>query len=256
MVRSRRRLLASFAAVVALTYASQASAQALLVLAYSNAKTFGNVHIAGGAIDITSGAMIVSTSGFGFVPSIGGHANGEYGSAGVAEFGDAAIHDAIVEGFDGGAWNGSNGIISSTAATDPSGLTAVGWIDNDALGAYSIYRGITLHSGQSIIAYTYYGDTDLSGYVDDADVNNVNNNFGSNLPGDSYLGGSFYPDWADGDTNYSQSVDVGDRYAVESTYHLPRLFSVGPQAPEPGTFALFFGALMAMGAAYCRRRGK
>ena len=66
------------------------------MLDYSDAKTFGSVHIAGGTIDLTNGAMIVTTSSFGFVPS-GGQVN-EYGSPGVAEFGDAAIHDALAEG--------------------------------------------------------------------------------------------------------------------------------------------------------------
>ncbi len=73
-------------------------ATTLLVLSYREAKTSGNVHIAGGAIDITNGAMIATTSSFGFVPS-GGQAN-EYGSPGLPEYGDAAIHDALAEGAD------------------------------------------------------------------------------------------------------------------------------------------------------------
>ena len=96
MIRTRHRLLACMAAVVALSIAAEASAQSLLVLDYDAAKQFGNVHIAGGAIDLTSGAMIVTTSSFGFVPT--GGAPNEYGSPGVAEFGDAAIHDALAEG--------------------------------------------------------------------------------------------------------------------------------------------------------------
>ncbi len=47
-----------------------ANAPSLLVLSYSQAHTFGNMHIAGGAIDITNGNMIVTTSDFGLVPTV------------------------------------------------------------------------------------------------------------------------------------------------------------------------------------------
>ena len=133
-----RRFIVSLACLtcfLATLFGGQAGAQSLLVLDYHAPKTFGSVHIAGGAIDITSGAMIVTTSSFGFVPS-GGQSN-EYGSPGVAEFGDAAIHDAIVEGanFANGFWNGTNGIISSTAATRADGTLAIGWAPTTLEGA-------------------------------------------------------------------------------------------------------------------------
>ena len=86
--------------------------------------------------------MIVTTSSFGFVPS-GGQTN-EYGSPGVAEYGDPAIHDAIIEGanFANGYWNGTNGIMSSTAASRPDGTLAIGWLDN-SVGFYSTWWGLS-----------------------------------------------------------------------------------------------------------------
>ncbi len=135
MIRTRQ--LAMLAAVVAVAVASQASAQSLLVLDYNSAKIFGSVEIAGGAIDVTNGAMIVTTSSFGFVPSGDPGGPPEVGVPGVAEYGDNAIHDALVEGgnYANGYWNGTNGIMSSTAQNDNSGfLKAVGWIDNSIVG--------------------------------------------------------------------------------------------------------------------------
>jgi len=211
MIQTRHRLLAALAAVVALAYASQASAQTtLLVLSYSQAKTFGNVHIAGGAIDMTNGAMIVTTSSFGFVPS-GGQVN-EYGSPGVPEYGDAAIHDAIAEGanYAGGFWNGTNGIISSSAATDPKFDTAVGWLDN-SIGAYSTWGGQSVGPGQSIIATTWYGDADLNGYVNGADTSLWSTTVSSGPFGGqtgAITGGK--PQWVDGDWDQDGNATGAD----------------------------------------------
>jgi hypothetical protein len=199
MIRTRHRLLASLAAVVALAVAAEASAQnSLLVLSYTQAKTFGNVHIAGGAIDLTGGSMIVTTSSFGFVPS-GGQSN-ERGTPGVAEFGDNAIHDALQEGQNlaGGFWNGTNGIISSTAANDPNTITSVGWVDNSILG-YTIFNGVPVTTNQSIIATTWWGDSLLTGQVTADDyslwLGTITNPAGANKS--TFTGGPV--EWLDAD---------------------------------------------------------
>ena len=89
-------LLACVAGAVHFLLGGQALAQSLLQLDY-RAKVFGTIEIADGAIDITNSAMILdATSAFGFVP-VGGQLN-EYGTPGVPEYGDNAIHDAIEEG--------------------------------------------------------------------------------------------------------------------------------------------------------------
>ena len=48
-------------------------------------------------VDLSSGAMVVTTSSFGFVPSES--LPGELGTPGTAEYGDNAIHDAILRGL-------------------------------------------------------------------------------------------------------------------------------------------------------------
>ncbi len=230
-----------FSTVITVAMASLASAGPLLQLDYNAAKTLGSVHIAGGAIDLTNGAMIVTTSSFGFVPS-GGQAN-EYGSPGVAEFGDAAIHDALAEGanYFNGAWNGTNGIISSTAANDPDGNKAVGWIDN-SIGAFSTFRGISVGPGQSVIAYTYAGDSGLYGETNFADYLQVANSYGQPFGSYIYGGGA---EWIDGNTDQSGTVDFSDYLAVANTYGLPPLFTQAPivpssaqAVPEPTSFVL------------------
>jgi hypothetical protein len=234
-----------------------------LVLLYIASSSFA-FHHAGGGIDITNGAMIVTTSSFGFVPS-GGFAN-EYGSAGVAEYGDPAIHDAIIEGFNypNGYWDGSNGIYSSTAANDPDGNKAVGWIDNDALGQlYSNFRGVPVPPGSSIIAYTYQGDTDLDGRVNISDALNLGNAYGFPPPRGGYMAGNGLPsgavDWIDGDTDYSGDVFIADALNLGNAYALPDLYTPAPTVPtaeaataipEPATLAL------AIAGAFCGLVGR
>jgi hypothetical protein len=205
MIRTRHRLLAFVAAAVALTVAAEASAQStLLQLAYSNAKTYGNVHIAGGAIDLTNGAMIVTTSSFGFVPS-GGQAN-ERGTPGTAEYGDNAIHDAIIEGANlaGGFWNGSNGITSSYAANWGNGDIGVYYLDNNFVGLPT-FRGIPISASQSVIATTWFGDGDLNGVVNSDDYGLW---LGYLATHTTLYGGP--PESVDGDFDYSGVVNSDD----------------------------------------------
>jgi hypothetical protein len=159
----------------------------LLQLSYSAAKVFGAVHIAGGAIDVTTGAMIVTTSSFGFVPlgyvPTGGSAAvpfpGEIGGLQVAEFGDNAIHDALIKGanfvpgLSSGYWEGTNGVMSSSASSDLTGSTAVGWFDNRG-SQYTTWWGLPISPGQSIITYDYYGDCNVDGGVDARDLDIIN----------------------------------------------------------------------------------
>jgi hypothetical protein len=256
------------AMVVALAVASQASAQSLLQLAYNSAKDFGNVQLGGtgsgqGAIDITNGAMIVNTAGFTFIPDqTAGNGYGfEYGTPGVPETGDAAIHDAILEGLNagnGGYENGTNGIYSSVAATNTSFM--VGWLDNGVLGnAYSTFRGVTVPPNSSIIAYTYSGDTDLSGNVDSADLINLGNNYNQSTGG--YIG---HVDWYDGDNDYSGNVGSAELINLGNNYNLPPIYSAGPvvpaasaaiaAVPEPATVLLLVvAALCGCGIRFVRR---
>ena len=276
---SRQFSAAIVAAAVVLAVSSYAGAQPLLQLDYDAAKVFGSVQIAGGAIDITSGAMIVTTSSFGFVPD--GYFNGtkqvlfpdEYGKLNVAEFGDAAIHDALLEGDDlaaGGYWNGTNGIFSSTADNNPDSNTGVGWVDN-SVDAYSSFRGLAVNTSESIIGYAYYGDALLSGSVTALDKAVVS--FSIATGGTTGLYGDFGStingqpegmEWIDGDFYQDGSVGPFDLLTVEFNMGLPALYDAGPvtksfssmfPVPEPVTSSsLAVAAACAVGYRIIPRR--
>src|SRR5262249_20085699 len=82
----------------------------------------------------------------------------------------ATVKSYLTSGFASGAWNGP-GVNSSTAAADASGLTTLGYATSGALGVTS-FKGVTgLTGNEVLVAYTYYGDADLSGNVTLDDFN-------------------------------------------------------------------------------------
>ena len=107
--------------------------------------------------------------------------------------------------------------MSSTAANDPNGVTAVGWVDNQ-VGIFTpdnLFRGHAVTAAQSVIAYAYIGDTDLSGYVDIADYNTVSGNYGMT---------GYGVEWVDGDVAQEGAVDNVDFGDVSNNYNLPPLW--------------------------------
>jgi hypothetical protein len=71
---------------------------------------------------------------------------------------------SLVQGsFNLGHWNGATGLNSSTAATDASGATGIGYATAGFLSKSS-FKGVSPLSGTDVLVrYTYYGDADLSG---------------------------------------------------------------------------------------------
>ena len=114
-----------------------------------------------GVINLGTGALIVPLANFRFIPASSTQPN-ERGVVGVVETGINAVHDALQEGSNlaTGYWDGTNGILSSTAANDPNGYTTVGFVDN-SLTEYSSWRGKSVGTSQVLISYTYYGDANL-----------------------------------------------------------------------------------------------
>jgi len=208
--------MAFMAAVVALAVGAQASANSLLQLAYNSAKVYGAVDLGGtgsnlGAIDLTNGAMIVTTSAFAFIPNGNGSGSlfgGEKGTIGVIETGDNAIHDAIEEGWKGGAgvWSGSNGITSSILATSTTANLDIAWADaayNSNLVTHG-FRGVPVNSSQSVITFDWVGDADLNGLVNFQDYSLWLNGKGG------HYANSVNAQWADGDFDYNGLVNFQD----------------------------------------------
>jgi hypothetical protein len=136
-----------------------------------------------GKIDIGNNAILVN-----------------YGS-GTDPAGD--IRMSLVNGYNGGTWTtgfgapGSLGsIVSSSAANDPQHRTGIGFAD------WADGQGVNTTPNSVEIKYTLYGDANLDGQVNSADLQILL--FGLNRPGL----------WDQGDFNYDQQVNSADLQAL------------------------------------------
>jgi autotransporter-associated beta strand protein len=122
------------------------------------------------------------------------------------------VTSQIAEGFASGSWNGTAGIISSTAAADTSHLTAVGVIKNDNAGTavYSTFDNTSTVDGDILVKYTWYGDANLDGAVDGSDYTKIDAGFSSagKLTG-----------WANGDFNYDGKIDGSDYTLIDNAFN-------------------------------------
>jgi autotransporter-associated beta strand protein len=165
----------------------------------------------------------------------------------------AAIAGELKSGFNAptGYWNGTAGIVSSAAASDTSFLTTIGYRSGGAA-----FDGVTTSSSDVVVKYTYYGDADLSGTVDGADYQQIDNGFGLGLTG-----------WSNGDFNYDGVVNGSDFALIDNTFNQitatgatalaivasPAAIGVSTSAvPEPTTLGLL--GIGAMGLLGRRRR--
>jgi len=165
----------------------------------------GGLNLSGtGLVDVTSGGMTV--------------ASGLSATTLVAK---------LLEGRNGGTWDGTSGITSSVTAAQVANfeMRAVGWMDNG--------------DGSMTVAYAAQGDTNLDWVVDILDVSNFvsSGKFGTGEPAT----------WMDGDFNYDGVVDIQDvadfsatgLYGGGSYNSAPGVVAV----PEPAVGWLSLGAL-------------
>ena len=129
----------------------------------------------------------------------------------------SAVNALVASGYNGGAWNGSTGISSSTAAADSTHLTAIGVILNDVGGATlygatgslnSTFDGATPVLDDVLAMYTYYGDANLDGAVDGSDYTLIDAGFNGHLTG-----------WYNGDFNYDGVVDGSDYTLIDNAFN-------------------------------------
>jgi hypothetical protein len=132
------------------------------------------------------------------------------------------ITSQVQSGYNGGAWNGSNGITSTNAAADTTYLTAVGVLLNNDGHGNTIYgtptgtgTNLGLFDGTSpalnavLVKYTYYGDTNLDGGVDGSDYTNIDNGYNNQMTG-----------WQNGDFNYDGVVDGSDYTLIDNAFNM------------------------------------
>jgi hypothetical protein len=148
------------------------------------------------------------------------------------------LKNQIKSSYNGGSWNG-NGV--STSLGDAS-THALAYADNAVFGV-ATFSGQAVDATSLLVKYSFYGDSDLDGDVDVADLGNLASNWQS----------SAY--WTGGDFDYNGSVNVNDLGLLASNWQAgvgsplapsfaSALASVGlgsTSVPEPKCLALLLG---------------
>jgi hypothetical protein len=174
----------------------------------------------------------------------------------------AAITNQVGEGYNGGMWTGTGGIISSAAAGDSLHLTALGVIQNNQNGSPiytagsnpNLFDGTAPGAGDVLVKYTYYGDGNLDGKVDGSDYSLIDNGFVRHSTG-----------WLNGDFNYDGSVNGSDYTLIDNSFNTqstsllaavaqPTVQMASAQtSPVPEPAAVLLATAAAVGA-FSRRR--
>ena len=134
---------------------------------------------------------------------------------------DATFESDLAASYNGGLWN--TGQFQSTTADAVHGL---GWMDT---------------GGTVTVMYTLYGDTNLDGTVNGADLNTVLSNF-------NQIGMT----WSQGDFDYNGTVNGSDLNTVLSNFN--QHLSVSSAVPEPSTLLLAAAGLLGL-LAYAWKKG-
>ncbi len=168
------------------------------------------------------------------IVNVNGQLNINYGSPGNDPV--TTVVSYMKNGYNGGAWTGTSGIVS-TSITGGSPALAVGYADGN------IDSGTAAGANQIVVKYTLAGDTNLDGLVNFNDLVDVVQNF--NKAG---------TDWAHGDFHFGSSTNFNDLVTVVQNFNkvLPapsgtgeglggNTISVGGtdvELPEPGAMVL------------------
>jgi autotransporter-associated beta strand protein len=144
------------------------------------------------------------------------------------------ISNQVAQGYAGGSWNGTGGIMSTAAATDATYLHALGVIQNSVDGTPG---GTALYSNSSsgslglfdhtyagansdvLIKYTYYGDTNLDGQVDGTDYSRIDTSYGNEAWVNGVMTGAAISGWYNGDFNYDGVVDGSDYTLMDNAFN-------------------------------------
>jgi len=116
------------------------------------------------------------------------------------------LFSQLQAGFNAGSgyWNGSTGIESTTAASNTTYLTTLGYMQSPG----NTFDGVSTSTADTLVKYTYYGDADLNGTVNGADYTQIDQGFGMGLTG-----------WSNGDFNYDGVVNGLDYALIDNTFN-------------------------------------
>ena len=232
----------NFSGIITDNAGSGGATTALLVtsgsLTLSHANYYaGSTNVSGGTLTLgAAGALpsgtnlTVGTNASVIVSNLGAEAAVTVGSLSVTGKLDLnnnglAVHNSSVgavttllsNGYNKGKWNGSTGIVSTTAASDTTHLTTLGVILNNVDGSTPLFgtgaalgqfNGTSPLATDVLVKYTYYGDTNLDGIVDGTDYSRIDNGFANHLAG-----------WANGDLNYDNVINGSDYTLIDNAFN-------------------------------------
>jgi len=120
------------------------------------------------------------------------------------------IRQRLLAGRNGGNWNGTGSVItSSVAAANATHNTGVGYAEASELGLIGQqWGGVTVDGPAIVMKYTYYGDTDLNGRVNFDDYVRTDNGFNNHLTG-----------WTNGDFDYNNAVNFDDYVLIDLAFN-------------------------------------
>jgi len=118
---------------------------------------------------------------------------------------------AVARGRNGGAWNG-NGITSSAARNHPQHSTTLGILTGaeyrSVYGTNATFGGQAVADAQTLVKYTYYGDTDFNGRVNFDDYVRTDTGFNNHRTG-----------WLNGDFNMNGVVNFDDYVLIDLAFN-------------------------------------
>jgi hypothetical protein len=191
-------------------------------LAITGAGSLGSSSISSTGLSITgTGVLDVGSSGLVIEYGNGTSPVGDLSFAHTARnYPAGSIQRYAQTGINGLNWNGT-GIISSFAENDPTGLTAVGIVDENDLGIYpndyttagggnGTWMGQPINDTNNVLVrMTYYGDGNDDGVVNRFDVTALSQ---------GYSGLAGYVGWSDGDYNYDGQINKNDVSLLAQSY--------------------------------------
>ena len=197
----------------------------------------------GGTLTVDGGAGLNDTSQLiraGGLSMIGtGTIDLQFASMIVSNTPLATMKGYLASGYASGLWIG-NGILSLPAFVNPAHNTALGYASAGSIGL-NTFAGQSVNPTDTLIRYTYYGDTNLDGKVNALDFNALATNFGKTS--------EF---WINGDFNYDGVVNTQDFALLAGNFNQSFTFGappLGTLVPEPGCIAA-----LAAGASLMERR--